>query len=205
MRQPPTAAHLCERFVTLLKKSNKLPQILSDKSALFATHFIALIGVFTGVGTNAFFPVIHRPGPGTGLWGAGALGRLGELQGAVRTGCALVALTVSLLCLRSGKILSFSHIGTFSKVSNRTRQNELKLHQRRFRLRIRKISSLKDLSSTEAGCPGKWLSYHDWKCSKTIWMWHILSDFLMQQVTPEQLCMVVNNCFFGDCSKQPYA
>lgn len=31
----------------------------------------------------------------------------------------------------------------------------------------------------------------------------ILGHFVMQQVTPEQLSMVVKNCFIGDCSKQP--
>lgn len=148
MRQqptPPTAAHLCKRFLILLKKFSKLPQILSDKSTLFVIHFIALIGEFTGIGTNAFFSVIHCPGPGRGCeelesgLGPEQAGRAaGGWAGTARTGCALMSLTVSLLCLTSGKILSFVHIGPFSKVSSRTRQKELKLHQERFRLHIKK-------------------------------------------------------------------
>jgi len=33
-----------------------------------------------------------------------------------------------------------------------------------------KISSLKGLSSTETGFPGRWLSHHPWRCLKNGWM-----------------------------------
>lgn len=104
---PPTAAYLSKKFAILLKKFNKLPQIPSDKSALFVTHFIALIGVFTGIGTNVgFFCNSEKKGPGgaVGSWSlAWVLSRLGGLQGAEQGQSGLVV--PSLLFLRSGKIL----------------------------------------------------------------------------------------------------
>ena len=39
----------------MLQKFNKLTQLLSDKSALFVTHFIAFIEGLTGIGSNVFF------------------------------------------------------------------------------------------------------------------------------------------------------
>jgi len=59
-------------------------------------------------------------------------------------------------------------VGLYSQVnSDRTRGNDLKLRQGRFRLAIRKIFLLKEWSGIGTGCPGKWLSHCPWRCSKT--------------------------------------
>jgi len=49
---------------------------------------------------------------------------------------------------------SEASVGLLSQVTS-DKTSGLKLHQGRFRLDIRKISSLKGLSSTGTGCPGK--------------------------------------------------
>jgi len=35
-----------------------------------------------------------------------------------------------------------------------------------------KISLLKEWSGIGTGCPGRWLSYHPWRCSKNMQMCH---------------------------------
>lgn len=42
------------------------------------------------------------------------------------------------------------------------------MHQGRFRLDIRKISSWKGWSRIEIGHPGIWWSHHPWKCSRNV-------------------------------------
>ena len=55
--------------------------------------------------------------------------------------------------------------------SNRLRVNGLELHQRRFRLDTRNISSQQEWWGTGAGCPGGWWSHCPWRCSRNVEMW----------------------------------
>ena len=57
-------------------------------------------------------------------------------------------------------------------MSNRTRGNGFKLCWERFRLNIRKDSSLKEWCGIAAGSPGSWWNYCHWKCSRKGQMWH---------------------------------
>jgi len=60
-------------------------------------------------------------------------------------------------------------VGLFSQVtSDRTRGNGLKLHRQGLDWTVGKISSLKGLSSTGTGCPGKWLRHHPWRYLKDV-------------------------------------
>lgn len=59
---PPTASHPPRRYVILLQKFNKSTQLLSDRSALFVTHFTAFIERLAGIGSTRFFSVNPRPG-----------------------------------------------------------------------------------------------------------------------------------------------
>jgi len=62
--------------------------------------------------------------------------------------------------------------------SNRTRGNGPKLCKGRLGWILGKISSLKGLSSSEAGCPWKWWSHHPWRYLKDTQTWHLDTWFI---------------------------
>jgi len=52
------------------------------------------------------------------------------------------------------------------------RRKDLKLHQKRFKLDIRKVYSPEVWSGTGMGFPGRCWSHHPWRCSRNISILH---------------------------------
>jgi len=52
------------------------------------------------------------------------------------------------------------------------RRKDLKLHQKRFKLDIRKVYSQKSGQALEWASPGRCWSHHPWRCSRNISILH---------------------------------